>query len=215
MAAVRIARDPIASDLAAEVPPQQWDTLMEERRRFCTQYLPKDCRNLLFFVEDGAANNWLGYGEPAAYIRRGLGLQPEMVDWAIAGLRQLSGNRPIGFETAAFIGKLTVQQASQQAAQDAVDGRLPAAGDPKGGRPSNLGEKTRQGLPDGTTAARRVARLQRDHPDIVARLAAGEFRSVAEAVRYAAGETRGLTKLRRAWEAADPDERATFRDEIE
>jgi hypothetical protein len=36
-------------------------------------------------------------------------------------------------------------------------------------------------------------RLARDHPDITHRLAAGEFRSVAEAEHAARGETAGLT----------------------
>lgn len=62
-----------------------------------------------------------------------------------------------------------------------------------------------------------VARLKRDHPDIVERLAAGEFKS-ARAAAKAAGikvEATPLQLLRRTWKRASPAERAAFRDEIE
>ena len=64
---------PIASDRAGEIAPASWGDLMSERHRFCTQYLPKDSRNLLFFVEDGAANQWLSFGSNEHYIAEGLG----------------------------------------------------------------------------------------------------------------------------------------------
>jgi hypothetical protein len=62
-----------------------------------------------------------------------------------------------------------------------------------------------------------VARLKRDAPEFAERLAAGEFKS-ARACAIAAGiiqETPALTKLRRAWKHATPDERETFLAEIE
>ena len=57
-------------------------------------------------MEDGAANNWIGYSGPEAYIRGGLGLDPEMVNWAVAGLHTLRPGVEIGFDVAVFIGKL-------------------------------------------------------------------------------------------------------------
>lgn len=210
MASVRISRDPIASDSAANVPRRQWDTLMEERRRFCTQYLPKDCRNLLFFVEDGANNGWVGFGGAEAYIRRGLGLEPEMVNWAVAGLNQLSRDGAIEFEAAASIGRRTAQQLAQS---DAV----PALRNAKGGRPTKEEDRTRVSHSGGTSAAYLVAKLKRDAPEFADRLAAGEFRS-ARAAALAAGiihETSELTKLRRAWQRATAEERESFVDFID
>lgn len=72
-------------------------------------------------------------------------------------------------------------------------------------------------LPKGTSAARIVARLKRDAPKIAERLEAGEFESARAAAR-AAGfkvDTPLLTIVRRAWKRMSPEDRATFRAEIE
>jgi hypothetical protein len=65
-----------------------------------------------------------------------------------------------------------------------------------------------------TASGYRADRLARDYPEIAARLAAGEFRSVAEAERAARGETPGLTTLKRGWANASAAERAAFRAQI-
>lgn len=66
----------------------------------------------------------------------------------------------------------------------------------------------------GNSVTYRIGKLKASHPEIVARMQNGEFRSVAEAERAVHGETRGLTRLRRAWSKASEEERATFRAEI-
>ena len=182
MAAVRIVRDPIASDTAAEVPKAQWDVLMEARRLFCTQYLPKDCRNLLYFIEDGAANNWVGYSCADAYIRGGLGLDPEMVDWAIAGLRQMRPETEIGFEVAAFIGKLgthggahNLRGINQHTAISLRDAALSDGA--RGGQGDNVTLTKR-----GNKAAYAFARLERDRPDLAQRVRAKELSPHAAAI---------------------------------
>jgi hypothetical protein len=93
----------------------------EERQRFCTQYLPKDYRNLIFFVEDGAANDWFGVGSSEAYIRDGLGLDPEMVDWAVAGLRRLRPDEPVELNVAVTLGKHGGDRRSEQARAEQAD----------------------------------------------------------------------------------------------
>jgi hypothetical protein len=63
-----------------------------------------------------------------------------------------------------------------------------------------------------------VARLKRDHPEVAARLAGGEFKSVAAAGRFARGEgphpprkvPTPLDLLRRAWAKASKAERKQF-----
>jgi len=62
-------------------------------------------------------------------------------------------------------------------------------------------------LSRGNAAAYRVAKLKEAYPEIAARLATGEFRSVAEAERAAQGITEGLFKLRQAWRRATQEER--------
>jgi hypothetical protein len=61
----------------------------------------------------------------------------------------------------------------------------------------------------GTAAAYLIARLERDHPEVAERLAAGEFRSV-RAAAMEAGVVKPdspLTTIRRAWNRATPHER--------
>lgn len=193
MAALRIIRPPASGDHAGDVPRAQWEELLRERRTFCSVYLPQDCRNLMFFVEDGAANDWLGLGSRERYLREGLGLDPQLVAWALDGLRQLRPDEAAGLDQAVVLGK---------------HGR-PKKGEEKGSVTtfSDVGRGT----------AYLIARLKRDHPDIAARFAAGEFKSARAAAR-AAGikvDTPPLQLLRRAWKRATPEERATFRDEIE
>lgn len=105
MASVKILREPIASDPASETPRAQWSDLMEMRRLFCTQYLPKNCRHLLFFVTDGEANDWVGYSSREAYLRDGLGLDPDVVDWAVAGLRKMRPDEDPPLSDAVLLGK--------------------------------------------------------------------------------------------------------------
>jgi hypothetical protein len=108
---------------------------------------------------------------------------------------------------------MPLKQLEKRLAQDlAADPKLPAAGDPKGGRPEkNLANS--YVLPtSSTSAARIVAKLKRDAPEIAERLAAGEFKSARSAAR-AAGfkvDTPPLTLARRAWKRMSPDERAAF-----
>jgi hypothetical protein len=204
MAAVRIARDPIASDSAADVPRQQWNTLMEERQRFCTQYLPKDCRNLLFFVEDGAANNWIGYRSAEAYIRGGLGLEPKMVHWAVAGLRFFTHtDRPIKFDVAAFVGELAEREIG-------IEG-----GKPGPGRGHKTGDNITR-FTRGTSAAYLVARLKRDAPDLAAKVASGELSANAAAIEAGFRKPPSpLKALQTAWSRASEDDRAAFRAWVE
>src|SRR5215472_10920678 len=100
-----IVRAPIAGDPAAEVPREAWDQLMFERRRFCTQYLPKDCRSLICFIEDAAKNDWMGYGSREQYISDGLGLDLEMVEWGVAGLRTMRPTEAATFDEMVVLGK--------------------------------------------------------------------------------------------------------------
>lgn len=154
-----------------------------------------------------------GYANFAEYFQDRLG--HPLARWAEieATYHYAQTYAPNLFKAAFSHAKDTAAQA-RGLGQKANGGEL-AIGDPKGGRPGKVDEKNDPPLAKGRTSApRHVARLQRDRPDIVERLAAGEFRSVAEAVRYAKGETRGLTKLRRAWACASPEERAAFCAEI-
>ncbi len=101
---VTIRREPLGSDLAAEVPRDQWGELLDARREFCVRKVPHDCRLLLFFIQDAAANNWLDLGGRDEYIRA-LKLEPQMVEWALDGLKATRPDVAVEFEAAVKLGK--------------------------------------------------------------------------------------------------------------
>lgn len=118
MASLKIHRGPINSDPAAEVPRAHWGELLDERRKFCQQIVPQDCRNLLFFIQDGAANDWLGFEDRERYIREGLKLDPKMVGWALKGLKATRPDVAVKFADAVKIGKKGGQPGNRNAAKD-------------------------------------------------------------------------------------------------
>lgn len=103
MAAVKVLRPPINSDPAAEVPRRQWNELLLARRDFCEERLPHDCRLLLFFIQDAAANNWLDLGGREEYIRA-LKLDSKMVEWALEGLKATRPDVAVTFADAVTAG---------------------------------------------------------------------------------------------------------------
>lgn len=111
----------------------------------------------------------------------------------------------------------------------------PEAARDKPGNPTGVNQHTeRNGVEDekqhnsstkghgSTNVPYRLKVLRRDHPDIAARLDAGEFDSVAEAERVARGKPAKLPRkksgpldiLRKAWQKATKEERDTFLSEI-
>jgi hypothetical protein len=104
MAAVKIIRDPVCTDAASEIPREKWPTLLRERSHFCREVIPHDCRLLLFFIEDAAKADWLGYGTRNQYLRA-LGLDPKMVKLALRGLRIINPKIEVGFDEAIVLGR--------------------------------------------------------------------------------------------------------------
>jgi len=165
--AVSVIRPPIASDRAGEIPPASWRDLMSERHRFCTQYLPKDCRNLLFFVEDGAANQWLDFGSRERYIAEGLGLDPEMVEWALEGLHRMRPEQAVSLDEMVVLGRREI-------------GR----GKPGPGRGHKTGDNVTRFPGDrGNSSKYTLARLNRDRPDLAAKVRAKEITTNAAAIQ--------------------------------
>jgi len=95
-------------------------------------------------------------------FRGGLGLDPDMVDWAITGLRSLRPDKEIAFDKAIFIGKLG-----------------------KNGRPKK-GEENSDSVRVsgfGNSSAYVISRLQRDNqPDLAEKVIAGELSANAAAI---------------------------------
>jgi hypothetical protein len=160
---VRIDSGPITADLRLDqVPQDQSFTLMQVRASFLAVHLPYDCRQLLEFVEDAEVMaDPLGFVGAEDFIRRGLELDPEQVQWAIEGLRRLKPDEPVTFERAQRYGKLDAKT------PDLLEAH----------RPKKLGnEKTvTKVIAAERNDASALARLRRDRPDIHARVLAGEL----------------------------------------
>lgn len=168
MAAVKIIRPPICSDPATEIPREQWPELIAERKNFCNGVLPRDCRMLLFFVDDAEKSDWLGYGSREQYLRDALGLDPQQVTWAIDGLRQLKPDEPIAYDWAQKLGKREI----------GVEG-----GKPGPGRGKKTGDNITR-FERGTSRAYILARLDRDGlTDLAAKVRAGELSANAAATQ--------------------------------
>jgi hypothetical protein len=188
--AVTINSGPIeADDQLRHVPRGKWRELMLARRQFLEIKLSYDCRCLVQFVNDAQEMfGELGFETPEALIRDGYGLEPDEVAVAVEWLRLNPPEEPIKYKLAIFFGR----RAQDLAADPDV---RPAA--------QHGGDRTEQGadgtLTDGTlkgrgsnAAAYIVRRLKRDHPEIAAALARGEYRSAR-----AAGIAAGIVKKRR------------------
>ncbi len=113
---------------------------------------------LVFFLEDAAKNDWLGYANREAYLRDGLELDPTMAEWAVDGLRRLDGNQAMPFNEAVVLGKRGAPKGNANAAKEREN---------KG---NNITFVDR-----GTSASYTQARLKRDRPDLAEKVVAGEL----------------------------------------
>jgi len=130
----------------------------------------------------------LGYQDRDDFLRRGLELDPALVDWAIKGLKQLRPDEAIPFVKAVELGRW---------------GYGPGRGHKRG---NNITSFRR-----GTDPAYFLARLDRDHPDLAVRVRSGELKP------YAAAKAAGIVKIKTSleqlqhwWRKASADERQAF-----
>lgn len=159
MASVKIFTGLYGGEDAATVPRHQWRELVRTRRTICNSSLRQDCRALVFFIEDAARNDWLEFGGRDEYIRDGLGLEPEMVDWAVDGLRKLDGAQAVTLDAAVVLGRHG------------------------GARKGDAGEQgSNATLELGRGADYQLARLRRDRPDLAERVVRGEMSANAAAI---------------------------------
>ena len=49
------------STKGADVPKEQWEYLLSALALHCNHQFQYDCKELLFFIDDGRANNFFGY----------------------------------------------------------------------------------------------------------------------------------------------------------
>ena len=72
-------------------------------------------------VKEGEATGWAGYDDRETYLRDGLGIDPQTVDWALAGLRISGIEAPVAFKEAQKLGGHGGDRRSEQAKADQGD----------------------------------------------------------------------------------------------
>ena len=154
---VKIIRPPLCADPANEVPKHLWPELVRERKRFCRERMPDDCRLLLFFIDDAAHSDWLGFKTRERYLKEGLQLNPEMVELALRGLKLTKPDSAVSFNEAIVLGKHGQHR------------------DPSSRNTRPLGESQ--------TAAYTLARLKRDHPELAYKVQLGQLSPNAAAIK--------------------------------
>ena len=183
-----------ATDRADLIPREQWGELVEARRDYCRSAIIGDCRLIVQFASDAESVGWLGFASKDEYLRDGLGLDPQIVEWALAGLRTVGVDAPRTLKATAEAGR-----------------KLQTHG----------GDRTKQGdnvtlpLVRGNSIEYTIARLDRDAPELAARVRAGDISANAAAIE--AGfrkKLTGIDRLRSAWKAATPSERRAFLKEV-
>jgi hypothetical protein len=201
MSGVTISRVYPTSEPLALVPVEErWDVVLRRGYLFkCTLHYDLDTAlRLIDDIEQTEGWSFVGVTRES-FFRFTCGIASvDELEQIRAGYAVMRGK---GLRTG------TKEQALAYAAADGV-GKAMA---PEGGRPrDNQNLANSYVLPTGSTsAARIVARLKRDHPDIAERLAAGEFRS-ARAAAIEAGLVVPATPLRvvrSAWRRATTEER--------
>jgi hypothetical protein len=212
---VTISRGAFSSDNLRTANPDQWQEIIDEYRLFCTRALPTDCRNLLRMVDEGEAIGWACFDDREHYIREGLGLDPEAVEWALLGLRVMGVAAPVAYDHAQTAGRAQAMAGDDRVSPLPVAMTHAEAG-AIGGRGKKANVDNNSFTPGSTNVGYLVRRLKRDAPAIAARLAGGEFRS-ARAAAIEAGIVKPeslLTTVRRAWKRMTPSDRETFLREI-
>jgi hypothetical protein len=191
-AGVTITRGAEWQDNLTSATPDQWPEIIAEYQWYCRHVLPGDCRNLLHMVREGEATGWAGYDDRETYLREGLGLDPEAVDWALRGLEIVAVNKPVAFKEASELGQ---------------------RGRPKKGEEKGVDNTLMRG---STNAPYIEARLRRDGFDELANAVAAKTLSARAAAREAGIiiPPTPLTIVRRAWKRMSPADRETFLREI-
>jgi hypothetical protein len=151
-----------AEDSAHHVPSGKWRELVDARRRFLKINLSHDCRCLVQFVSDAEIMfSALGYPTRDDLIRSGYMLVPAEIDVAVKWLELNPPTTPISLQVVQFLAKHGGDRRSEKAKAD---------------------QDSDTTLILGRGRAYILARLNRDRPDLAAKVIAGEMSANAAAI---------------------------------
>lgn len=162
MASVRINSGLHGGEEAACIPRHQWRDLVDARAMHCNSGLRQDCRALVFYLNDAAANDWLGFGGRDEYIRDGLRLDVDIVEWAVEGLRKLDGEYAVRLVDAVQLGRHGGDRRSAEAIDQGNNVTL---------------------IQRGNSETYTIARLRRDAPELADAVVRGELSANAAAIK--------------------------------
>lgn len=191
----RIDSGPLEADMPASlVPRESWKELLRLRMWFVKVKLPYDCRNLVQFVDEaGEMYEALGFKNSKDLIQRGLELSPKEIKHALAWLRITKPEHPVSLKDATILGK--------------------HGGDRKSKNVMKQGNNVT--LVRGNHAAYGLARLDRDRPDLAAKVRTGKLSVHAASIEAGFRKApTGLDLLRKAWKKATDSEQRIFLREV-
>lgn len=188
-----------ADDPARMVPTDKWFNLTLARRTKIHICIPYDCRSLLDFVAEAERlRMWehTGHADLKAYIRDGLEIDPELIDWAKLGLAVIGREQPVNLKTAEEIGKAVALARRQTDPED------PAFVDPAGAKGIGKRVSNTDALPRAERNSKpgTLRRLARSRPDLLARVETGELSAHAAAIAA------GIRKPMRSIPIATPED---------
>ena len=176
---------PEADDRPDRIPKDKWRDLMWVKRDFAKTRIKYDCRCLLEFVQD-AEIMWqeLGFESAEDMICNGYELDMAEVDFALAWLELKDPGEAVPFREAVKEGRKIMTKSEAGKKGNAVRW---------GDVASN--KVTSDDMPRGNRTDYLLARLARDHPDILSDYELGRYKSVRAAAIAA-----GIVKVQSPYE---------------
>ena len=210
MASLRIHKGEVTAEhLLEEVSREDWPKLLRERRWFVRVSVPKDCRELIRFREEAdRMYEPLGYATVEDFLREELELDPQVVEWAVAGLQTLTDEErakeqplPVmadrGKRLAATMAKAEptrpVEEVRKARAEGGKKGGRPRKDEPrdKPSLPGNEGFHGEEASAGGNRSAYLASRIKAaaakdpKAASVAAKVEAGEYTSMRAAARDA------------------------------
>lgn len=187
---VRINRGAIEAENRIEfVDRSEWRQLLAVRRTFVRTHVPHDCQQLVRFVHDAEQMFApLGFSSVDDFVRNGLEIDPDVVQWALTGLGRLRPewlpSTPIPLATAVAAGMAEKVEAAPTLAAHGVNRFAD--------RVDTINSTT-----GGTGSAYRIGRVKRE-------AAAGNEQAVEALAAAARGEVKSAAELERRAGIARP-----------
>lgn len=171
MAFVKVDQGPPEDARLSDMPEEFRRLRASSRGGRVLRALHKDCRGLAELLAEAEDANWAGLGSRDAFIVECLGRPVDVIDMALDGVRLFNLSEPVPLD------KAVQAETARRMAEAEPMAKHGEIGNGRGS-PDNVRSTSAD---YGNRADYLAARIKRDHPDIAARVEAGEFRSMRAA----------------------------------